>query len=722
VIAQRSSVVVIGSVLLLGSVEGRADPPTQASATSAQLTEGMEDLAELDLVKLLSTTIRVASKKDELLLDAPGTVTIFTDRDLRTMGYFALKDLASITPGYSAIRDAEASYILETRGMVAGLGEKHLVLIDGMPINHPRHNSAVVEEELPLLFASRVEFLRGPASALYGTGAFNGVINVVSAEREEEGTTVQGHLGIGLQDPGVNPEGVVMLSRRLMAGAIHRSAGSDVKLAFGHHGAESALDRTGPGSSNPFRDSQHSLFLYYDQKLREGPLAGLAFGFLYMDRISGYGEGWARASPNGGSDVSNQHQFQSILPYLKYQTALGDSWRFNARLRTNFGREKGSQANTVGWWTGGMPGVGTFQYDVLTNNVEGLAELAWDITSGGRLIKSSDLITGVDYDVRWQSKGRSWTEASLGMGAQPLYDKKGHTFSGYLQWSLVFPVLADLKLTSGVRADSGYLDGETYFNLSPRLALVQKVNDWLSCKLMYGTALKAPGIDAYSHNAEKKPLFDADNLSHGTSYTLSDLSAETIQTIEVAVAFRRSRTAGSIGLFYNETSNELRRSYFFTGFQSDYFQNVPGHGRALGAEAELVVLPLPNWRLTANVAHARARDEAKKPYPEVPITKVNLVTDYTFGGLGNLNVAAIGKGVTSYTSTARDAMGNLPVGYEADRATLVLDATAHLPVTSGLTFGLELRNLLGRTAAPYWPNGLTPRSGRLAMLTFNGQY
>jgi hypothetical protein len=48
---------------------------------------------------------------------------------------------------------------------------------------NPRHNLGDDEEVLPLLFAKQVEFLRGPASALYGVGAFSGVINVVAADR-----------------------------------------------------------------------------------------------------------------------------------------------------------------------------------------------------------------------------------------------------------------------------------------------------------------------------------------------------------------------------------------------------------------------------------------------------------------------------------------------------------------------------------------------------------
>jgi outer membrane receptor protein involved in Fe transport len=35
---------------------------------------------------------------------------------------------------------------------------------------NPRHNLGDDEEVLPLLFAKQVEFLRGPASALYGVG------------------------------------------------------------------------------------------------------------------------------------------------------------------------------------------------------------------------------------------------------------------------------------------------------------------------------------------------------------------------------------------------------------------------------------------------------------------------------------------------------------------------------------------------------------------------
>src|SRR5437868_232 len=90
------------------------------------------------------------------------------------------KPANDVTAGYSSY-SMYGENVFETRGQKAGafVNNKHLVLIDGIPVNHGRGNSAIIGENFPLFFANRVEFLKGPASALYGTGAFFGVVNVV---------------------------------------------------------------------------------------------------------------------------------------------------------------------------------------------------------------------------------------------------------------------------------------------------------------------------------------------------------------------------------------------------------------------------------------------------------------------------------------------------------------------------------------------------------------
>ena len=124
------------------------------------------DLFQLDSkVSLMAIRVTVASKSEESILDVPANVTVYSAQDIKALGYYTLADLANITAGYSSYT-IYGEKVFETRGQKAGSfnNNKHLLLIDGIPVSHARANSLRAEEELPLLFARQVEFLRAPAA------------------------------------------------------------------------------------------------------------------------------------------------------------------------------------------------------------------------------------------------------------------------------------------------------------------------------------------------------------------------------------------------------------------------------------------------------------------------------------------------------------------------------------------------------------------------------
>lgn len=78
-----------------------------------------------------------------------------------------------------------------------GFGNRVLVLLDGRPVNSPDTHS-VDWAALPLFDTQRVEVLRGPASALYGSVAMGGVVQLMSRKpaRGAEVLLGQGFAGI----------------------------------------------------------------------------------------------------------------------------------------------------------------------------------------------------------------------------------------------------------------------------------------------------------------------------------------------------------------------------------------------------------------------------------------------------------------------------------------------------------------------------------------------
>src|SRR6187402_390222 len=113
-----------------------------------QVKDGVRVTDPYSLEALLNMNVSVASKKEERVSEAPGSVTAYSDKDIARTGYYTLSDLANITVGYSAF-SAIGEKTFETRGQKSdGFdNNKHLVLIDGIPFSHTRANRANSEED-----------------------------------------------------------------------------------------------------------------------------------------------------------------------------------------------------------------------------------------------------------------------------------------------------------------------------------------------------------------------------------------------------------------------------------------------------------------------------------------------------------------------------------------------------------------------------------------------
>ncbi|MFQ3575887.1 MAG: TonB-dependent receptor plug domain-containing protein [Cytophagales bacterium] len=338
---------------------------------------------ELSLEDLMNVSVTVASKKAEKLSDAPGAITAYTDKDMERLGYYTLADLANITAGYSAFKGiGETTF--ETRGQQqSGFdNNKHLVLIDGIPYNHARANMALGEENLPLFFAQRVEFLKGPGSALYGTSAFFGVINVVGKEMQENGTKVESKISAGNHD----------FNRRVMSNIYHKSDNGVSRLSFGYFGKDASNDYLGNGTftnANALnRDNSTSLFMNGSHKITKGSLKGLGSGFIYSRKTGGLGEFWMFYQNQ--NSIINNLTWEQIVPYVKYEREINNKLTVNSYLKGNLSTEN---AYTQGYQQVINPAYGT-----LTGSHYNVRVLDGEFLGEGRykLAEKTNLIGGVN--------------------------------------------------------------------------------------------------------------------------------------------------------------------------------------------------------------------------------------------------------------------------------------------------------------------------------------
>lgn len=70
---------------------------------------------------------------------------------------------------------------------VRGTEAKHLLLlIDGVPVARSGISNDPELNQIPLSLVQRVEYIRGPRSAVYGSGAIGGVVNVITMTDSEK--------------------------------------------------------------------------------------------------------------------------------------------------------------------------------------------------------------------------------------------------------------------------------------------------------------------------------------------------------------------------------------------------------------------------------------------------------------------------------------------------------------------------------------------------------
>jgi outer membrane receptor for ferrienterochelin and colicins len=157
--------------------------------------KGLEELLNLELTELMKIQVISASKTPENVTETPATVRIISDRKIRENGYFTLDEALAELPGFQ-FRDMLSlnSYVFQ-RG-VPNQNNLILVLIDGIYINELNSGGFYGGGQYNLSNVQRIEVVYGPASALYGTNAISGIINIITKDAQDsEGLNISALYG-----------------------------------------------------------------------------------------------------------------------------------------------------------------------------------------------------------------------------------------------------------------------------------------------------------------------------------------------------------------------------------------------------------------------------------------------------------------------------------------------------------------------------------------------
>lgn len=166
---------VLSAALLIAAGSGGAPAPTSAQ-DPAELPDSLP-------AYLLEGIVVTSTRAPALRYDIPQKIDVVTGSDLeRTIA----KDLTGALKKNTAVEVIEYPGFLSGvsirgfRPQFSGINARTLILIDGRPAGVT--NLATLD----LAGVERVEVLKGPASALYGSNAMGGVVNVIT--RRSTGT------------------------------------------------------------------------------------------------------------------------------------------------------------------------------------------------------------------------------------------------------------------------------------------------------------------------------------------------------------------------------------------------------------------------------------------------------------------------------------------------------------------------------------------------------
>lgn len=143
--------------------------------------KGSGGLQQMSLEEILNVKVTVASRTETTQADAPSVVSVITADDIKRMGARDLRDVLRSVPGFELGVRVFGYPEFGVRGVITDNTEKVRILLDGTPVNENLEGSGtIVFGDLALENVERIEIIRGPGSALYGTNAFVGVVSIIT--------------------------------------------------------------------------------------------------------------------------------------------------------------------------------------------------------------------------------------------------------------------------------------------------------------------------------------------------------------------------------------------------------------------------------------------------------------------------------------------------------------------------------------------------------------
>lgn len=412
--------------------------------------------ADLPLDQLLNTRISTAAKYEQRVTDVPASVTVLTAEEIARNGWHTLAEALATIPGVTLTYDRGYTYLgVRGVGLPGDYNNRILILLDGQPmldgVSGSIDTGTAMAIDLSLL--SRIEFVRGPGSVLYGSGAMFGVINLI-LKSEQEGSSAM--VGAGSHDTRVAS---ARFAHDLGDGFSMSIAGSDQNdpgqnLFFPEY--NTPADNNGVSVGHDY-DNYRSLL---------GTVAG--HGFRFMALTSSRTKGLPTAY--FGTVFNRNEQFTDGRTLL----ALSGDHRVSPTgqlfVRTSYDRYDYHGQFTFGDGPAGDRSAST--------RLDADVRYVWDVRPNHRVTFGTEYVDNVRATYQYDALG-----GHLMIG--------GPFTVGSVYAQSEFQPLHSVSVTAGMRYDH-------YANVAdatnPRAAIVWHMSSSSTIKALYGTAFRLPSV------------------------------------------------------------------------------------------------------------------------------------------------------------------------------------------------------------------------------------
>jgi len=609
-----------------------------AGTREAAAQPGVGELISYDLAALMNVEVISASKELQPANEAPGTVRVITREQIKERGYLTLEEALAGLPGFQFRNISGFNSYVFLRG-VPNQNNLLLVLVDGVQINELNSGGFYAGAQYNLANVERIEVVYGPASALYGTNAMSGVINIITRDPRDipggEGSALAGSYGSRAVDFSYGHNDKERDYGLSLSGKLARTAKDNLRGTKG--------DNNWSGGMENFEEDQS-----FDGKLL---YKDFTLGAVVQDKNSSI----ATNEKTTGSDLvdfGTQWHIRFSNAYLKHLYAAPGGWSLESRL---YYRNATVLDDTITRVYATVCSTCGQQGQYRPNELYGV-ENQFRLAPAERLDFTAGL--AAEHENLAQNLASSYSGDPLvkppAPGAPGMVSND--LLSLYVQARYGFT--EELKLTAGVRHDSSSSYGKVD---TPRAGLVYN-RAGTTLKLLYGEAFRAPRPWDYTYGLGN-PSLDPEKL-----YSL-ELSG--------AYAFS-SNLRGDVSLYRNRLSGPLTLS-------GNRWVNSGGI-TTRGAEVR-VELARGSLKTYLNYAFQSSEDAAGADVPEIGRHNAGAGLFYSFSRKAGLDLSG------RYIGRCKNPKTIAATGNDKVAAAVVADAALSFAFGGGMDVRFLAKNL-----------------------------